>query len=147
MSGINKSKINFETLLDKAVPALQRARAFALPGSRVDIQSVLTEIDAAYKAAEFADDRCDRCGGPAPDGGDGYDGLCADCADKNENKARETATILAALRFWQRSGLGAENTDIVNGMPLHQTDIATGEGGFCALDFHEIDDLCERINQ
>jgi hypothetical protein len=50
---------------------------------------------------------------------------------------RETATMLAALRYWQREGLmsaGAEQ------------DIAVDGGRFCALSAEEIDDLSEIFN-
>jgi hypothetical protein len=50
---------------------------------------------------------------------------------------RETATILAALRYWQREGLmsaGAEQ------------DVASDGERFQALSAEEIDTLCERIN-
>lgn len=107
-------------------------------------------VQEFQEGPDFEDDdpdKCDKCGGAAPDGGDGYDGLCADCADKALNASRELGAILAALRFWQRSGLGGKNTDIVNGIPFHQDSIATGGGEFDALDADEIDELCERMNQ
>jgi hypothetical protein len=50
---------------------------------------------------------------------------------------RETATILAALRFWQAN----------EGMPSAVfTDIATNDGCLVALGMDEIDRLCERLN-
>jgi hypothetical protein len=51
--------------------------------------------------------------------------------------SRELATVLAALRYWQREGLmsaGAEQ------------DIATEGGAFRALPSYKIDDLCGRLN-
>ena len=50
--------------------------------------------------------------------------------------ARELATILAALRFWQEQ----------DAPPAHQYDIATDCGEFEPLDSDEIDALCERLN-
>jgi hypothetical protein len=50
---------------------------------------------------------------------------------------RETATILAALRWWQAGfGMQAVGFDA----------IATNEFSFAALDMGEIDALCERLN-
>lgn len=51
---------------------------------------------------------------------------------------RETATILAALRFWQREGAS---------LTLPEWDIATSGGTLDGLDIEEIDGLCERLNQ
>lgn len=51
----------------------------------------------------------------------------------------EQATVLAALRFWQRAGHGASSTP-------PEWDIATNEGTVEPLDEPAIDDLCERIN-
>jgi hypothetical protein len=49
--------------------------------------------------------------------------------------SRELATILAALRYWQRAPmLGA------------LADIATNDGEYEALSPDEIDELCEKIN-
>ena len=48
---------------------------------------------------------------------------------------RELATVLAALRLWQRSR-----------HPLDLEEIATDEGSFDCLDTDEIDSLCERVN-
>ena len=48
---------------------------------------------------------------------------------------RELATVLAALRLWQRSR-----------QPLDLEQIATDEGSFAQLDTDEIDELCQRIN-
>ncbi|OAN76732.1 hypothetical protein A8B82_15165 [Sulfitobacter sp. EhC04] len=59
---------------------------------------------------------------------------------------REHATMLAALRFWQRSGLGDGTRDLVDGLPYHQRDIATDDGTLDPLTVEEIDALCERIN-
>lgn len=50
---------------------------------------------------------------------------------------RETATILAALRFWQREGVGFDYSE---------DDIASNGGEFDSLDEAEIDALCERVN-
>lgn len=50
--------------------------------------------------------------------------------------ARETATVLAALRRWQ-----------LQSVLTHQgCSIATNDGEFEPLDADEIDDLCERLN-
>jgi hypothetical protein len=51
--------------------------------------------------------------------------------------ARETATVLAALRFWQREGA-------VSGG--HEVEIATDGGRFAPLSNDEIDALCEGTN-
>ena len=50
---------------------------------------------------------------------------------------RELATVLAALRYWQREGI------MSSGM---EQDIATNNGTLLALTGSRIDDLCERIN-
>ncbi len=51
---------------------------------------------------------------------------------------RQTATVLAALRYWQREGLNSSG---------HEIDaIATNDGEFAAMDAEEIDTLCEEIN-
>jgi hypothetical protein len=50
---------------------------------------------------------------------------------------REMATILAALRYWQREGLLSGG---------REQDIATNEDRLRALSAEEIDALCERIN-
>lgn len=50
---------------------------------------------------------------------------------------RELATVLAALRFWQRMG-------ILDGG--YEYDIAADIGSFEPLSDREIDALCERIN-
>lgn len=50
---------------------------------------------------------------------------------------RETATILAALRYWQRVGLMSSG---------HEKDIASDGGRFQSLSAGEIESLCERIN-
>jgi hypothetical protein len=49
---------------------------------------------------------------------------------------RELATVLAALRYWQREGLAIDDHDI-----------ATDGGNLKELDAEEIDDLCERLNR
>lgn len=56
-----------------------------------------------------------------------------DNADRN--------TILAALRHYQREGMGEPCN-----RPLWLHDIATDEGNDTSLDAAGIDDLCERIN-
>jgi hypothetical protein len=48
---------------------------------------------------------------------------------------RETATVLAALRYWQREGFGSAG---------HERDIAEEHGKSLTKD--DIDALCERIN-
>ena len=50
---------------------------------------------------------------------------------------RQHATILAALRYWQREGLSS------NG---HEVDIATDGGTLEPLSASEIDDLCVAMN-
>lgn len=50
--------------------------------------------------------------------------------------ARETATVLAALRYWQSTG--APGPDLA--------DIASVGGTVKPLGLAEIDDLCERLN-
>lgn len=58
---------------------------------------------------------------------------------------RELATILAALRYWQRDGLSSdEHGDLAT--PGPENDIATDGGTHEPLDLDEIDELCERIN-
>jgi hypothetical protein len=51
--------------------------------------------------------------------------------------ARETATVLAALRFWQREGAASGG---------HEVEIATDGGRFAPLSNDEIDALCEGTN-
>lgn len=51
----------------------------------------------------------------------------------------ELATVLAALRYWQRTGHGAA------AMP-REWDIATDDGTLEPLDVDAIDALCERLN-
>lgn len=51
---------------------------------------------------------------------------------------RETATMLAALRYWQREGLMSSG---------HEQEIATDNGRFRSLSAPAIDLLCERINR
>ena len=55
---------------------------------------------------------------------------------------RETATILAALRLWQKHVEGGRIYDEAN----LEADIASDEGRLVALTPNEIDDLCERVN-
>lgn len=58
---------------------------------------------------------------------------------------REFATILAALRYWQRDGLSAdEHGDLAT--PGPENDVATDGGTHEPLDLDEIDELCERLN-
>jgi hypothetical protein len=52
---------------------------------------------------------------------------------------RELATVLAALRYWQRNV-------IVNRIDKDIADIATNVGQFDAMSDAEIDELCERLN-
>lgn len=54
-----------------------------------------------------------------------------------QTTSRELATILAALRMWQRLGVGQE---------CEEQDIATVGGEIKPLHDHDIDDLCERLN-
>lgn len=51
---------------------------------------------------------------------------------------RELATVLAALRYWQRVGT------LDKGAP--EDDIATEGGTIQPLDVAEIDDFCEELN-
>ncbi len=53
----------------------------------------------------------------------------------------ELATILAALRYWQRQGL-ADDPELRSDT-LHE--IATQGGGETSLTGDSIDDLCERL--
>lgn len=55
--------------------------------------------------------------------------------------SQDSATILAALRFYQERGMGdpANRSDAIN-------DIATNGGEVISLDAEGIDDLCERLN-
>jgi hypothetical protein len=55
--------------------------------------------------------------------------------------AREHATVLAALRFYQRKAVAAGTAA---DMPEH--DIATSAGTLTPLDDIEIDVLCEQLN-
>jgi hypothetical protein len=50
---------------------------------------------------------------------------------------QERATILAALRLWQREP---------GPLPDELMDIATNQGDFGLLDAAEVDQLCERLN-
>jgi len=59
---------------------------------------------------------------------------------------REHATVLAALRFWQRCGLEGANRDLVDGLPHAESDIATIGFSEAAMTPEEVDQLCERIN-
>lgn len=51
--------------------------------------------------------------------------------------SRQLATILAALRYWQREGFMSSG---------HEMDIATDGGILRPLNGAEIDLLCERLN-
>ena len=53
----------------------------------------------------------------------------------------ETATILAALRYWQRNVLPHSIQ-----LQPPEMDIATSAGALEPLDVNAIDDLCERLN-
>lgn len=55
----------------------------------------------------------------------------------NQLSERELATVLAALRYWQREGLHSSG---------HEIEIATNGGTLAAMAEGEIDALCERIN-
>lgn len=57
-----------------------------------------------------------------------------------QQRARETATILAALRMWQAEAVGVRDE-------LPYDDIATDNFTLEALTSAEIDALCERLNQ
>ncbi len=62
-----------------------------------------------------------------------------------EVDSREFATILAALRYWQRNGeLDREEGTIIP--PMQEYDIATDCGELEPLTANEIDELCERVN-
>ena len=50
---------------------------------------------------------------------------------------RDLATVLAALRYWQREGWVSSG---------HEHDIASNGGSLNPLTRDEIDDLCERLN-
>ncbi|RID91199.1 hypothetical protein D2N39_13135 [Gemmobacter lutimaris] len=54
--------------------------------------------------------------------------------------ARDHATILAALRFWQREAVG-----LMDNLP--EDDIASDEGTLTPLTREEIDALCDRLNE
>ncbi len=60
---------------------------------------------------------------------------------RRDLRMRETATILAALRYWQSM---LDEYDGTISMPEY--DVATDMGKFDALTIEEIDDLCERLN-
>ena len=60
-----------------------------------------------------------------------------DIASNHALSGRESATILAALRYWQREGLGSVGSE---------HDIADDHGRFKPLSVADIDQLCERIN-
>ena len=55
---------------------------------------------------------------------------------------RELATILAALRYHQAENL--QGTDEIPGLAIRE--IATDVGHLKALDFEDVDRLCERLN-
>ena len=52
--------------------------------------------------------------------------------------SRELATVLAALRYWQRAGVMS---------CWYEKEIATNGGEFDEMTATQIDDLCERINK
>lgn len=54
--------------------------------------------------------------------------------------ARDHATILAALRFWQREAVG-----LMDNLP--EDDIASDNGTLTPLTREEIDALCDRLNE
>lgn len=54
---------------------------------------------------------------------------------------RETSTILAALRLWQRRSFG-----LLADLNDYELDIATNCGRYSRLSPEQIDDLCERLN-
>lgn len=56
---------------------------------------------------------------------------------------RERATVLAALRLWQR--LHEEAQAELRNPDLPEHDIATSLYEFDALDIEEVEDLCERL--
>jgi hypothetical protein len=68
-----------------------------------------------------------------------FENLRAEAEDLLRNRCdadRETATILAALRYWRREGLLSAG---------HEREIASGHGRHQSLSAEEIDALCERI--
>lgn len=56
---------------------------------------------------------------------------------------REHATVMAALRYWQRRAITVDGLDLDT---VPETDIATNAGALDYLGETEIDALCERIN-
>ncbi len=75
-----------------------------------------------------------------PDGGD----ICPDCAVQGINIAvteQEFYTIIAALRFYQESGMGdpGNRSDDIHALACNGDDVVS-------LDAVGIDNLCERIN-
>lgn len=60
-----------------------------------------------------------------------------DAPTKDSMDSRKLATILAALRYWQREGLAAGG---------HEHDIASDGGVLTPLTYDEINALCEEIN-
>jgi hypothetical protein len=63
---------------------------------------------------------------------------------------RELATVLAALRYWQRTRpQGTTNTlygkDLSDAAPM-EGEVATDGGSLKPLAANEIDSLCERLN-
>ena len=59
---------------------------------------------------------------------------------------REFATILAALRYWQRRGLCTDGRQGNLIVPAPEEDVATDSGTHKPLVPEEIDALCERLN-
>ena len=58
---------------------------------------------------------------------------------------REFATMLAALRYWQRTGEWTKDGE-ENPNESPEYDIATDGGTRIPLDDNEIDGLCQRLN-
>jgi len=56
--------------------------------------------------------------------------------------SREQATVLAALRYWQRAVVGGRPT-----FNIAEWDIATGDNTLDPLTVEEIDEVCNRINR
>ncbi|MGA8763805.1 MAG: hypothetical protein WB562_13150 [Candidatus Sulfotelmatobacter sp.] len=86
--------------------------------------------------------KCGECGfDPGPSGECAYCGAAiepaAAAARPRELDRRELATVLAALRYWQREGLMSGG---------HEQDIATDAGELEPMKAEEIDALCERLN-
>lgn len=61
--------------------------------------------------------------------------------DAPENDRRERATILAALRYWQRK------TSMSNSDSTQEQIIATDGGTLEQLDYDEVEALCDKLNR